>query len=124
MVGIGSGAILGPKGTMLHLVDPGHFLEDHLALLDKFTHGGNYCLVTRHIPAKNEGKFQDVTILSCTPRVFSSEMFASVPQRSDALRSSLRRESACRKVSFSAPDALSIGRWSDRDSLLPPASCD
>jgi hypothetical protein len=66
MVGIGSGAILGPKGTMLHLVDPGHFLEDHLALLDKFTHGGNYCLVTRHIPAKNEGKFQDVTILSCT----------------------------------------------------------
>jgi len=39
MVGIGSRAILGFKGAVLHLVDPGHFLEDHLALLDKFAHG-------------------------------------------------------------------------------------
>jgi hypothetical protein len=39
MVGIGSRAILGFKGAVLHLVDPGHFLEDHLALLDEFAHG-------------------------------------------------------------------------------------
>jgi len=39
MVRVGSPAILGVEGAVLHLVDPGHFLEDHLALLDEFAHG-------------------------------------------------------------------------------------
>jgi hypothetical protein len=39
MAGVGTRSKLGLKGAVLHLVDLGHFLEDHLALLDKFAHG-------------------------------------------------------------------------------------
>jgi len=39
MAGVGTRSELGFKGAVLHLIDLGHFLEDHLALLDKFAHG-------------------------------------------------------------------------------------
>jgi len=39
MARVGSGTELGLDGAVLHLVDLGHFLEDDLALLDKFAHG-------------------------------------------------------------------------------------
>jgi len=39
MAGVGTRSELGFEGAELHLVDLGHFLEDHLALLDKFAHG-------------------------------------------------------------------------------------
>jgi hypothetical protein len=39
MAGVGTRSELGFKGAVLHLVDLGHFLEDHLTLLDKFAHG-------------------------------------------------------------------------------------
>ena len=39
MAGVGPRSELGFKGAVLHLVDLGHFLKDHLTLLDKFAHG-------------------------------------------------------------------------------------
>jgi len=39
MAGVGSGTELGLEGAVLHLLDPGHFLKDDLALLNEFTHG-------------------------------------------------------------------------------------
>ncbi len=39
MAGVGPWSELGFKGAVLHLIDPGHFLEDHLTLLDEFAHG-------------------------------------------------------------------------------------
>jgi hypothetical protein len=39
MAGVGTGSELGFEGAILHLDDLGHFLEDHLTLLDKFAHG-------------------------------------------------------------------------------------
>jgi hypothetical protein len=39
MAGVGPRSELGFEGAVLHLHDPGHFLEDHLTLLDKFAHG-------------------------------------------------------------------------------------
>jgi hypothetical protein len=37
--GVGARSELSLEGAVLHLVNPGHFLEDHLALLDEFAHG-------------------------------------------------------------------------------------
>lgn len=56
-----------------------------------------------------------------TSRVFSSDLVTVAQERLDALSLNLRRESACRKFSFSAPDALSVGRRAARASLLPSA---
>jgi hypothetical protein len=39
MAGVGALAILGLEGAVFHLVDPGHFLEKDLTLLDKLAHG-------------------------------------------------------------------------------------
>ena len=39
MAGVGPRSELGFKGAVLHLIYLGHFLEDHLTLLDKFAHG-------------------------------------------------------------------------------------
>jgi hypothetical protein len=103
MVGIGSRAILGLKGAVLHLVDLGHFLEDHLALLDKYAHGRNYCLVTRHIPAKNEGKFQDVTILSCTLKKEPTRRRTPFPQQAAILQ----HPEICAAVALPSPILLS-----------------
>ena len=41
MFGVGSRAVLGLERTVFHLVNPGHFLKDHLALLDEVAHGRN-----------------------------------------------------------------------------------
>jgi hypothetical protein len=38
MVGVGARAKLGFEGAMLHLIDLGHLLEDHLPLLKEFAH--------------------------------------------------------------------------------------
>lgn len=43
MAGVGPRSKLGFEGAVFHLVDPGHFLEDHLTLLDKFAHTGSPC---------------------------------------------------------------------------------
>jgi len=39
LAGVGTRSELGFKGAVLHSIDLGHFLEDHLTLLDKFAHG-------------------------------------------------------------------------------------
>jgi hypothetical protein len=39
LTGVGTRSELGFKGAIFHLINPGHFLEDHLTLLDKFAHG-------------------------------------------------------------------------------------
>ncbi len=38
MVRVGSGAILRPKGAVLHLIDLCHFLENDLTLRDELAH--------------------------------------------------------------------------------------
>jgi hypothetical protein len=38
MAGVGTRSEFGFKGAVLHLVNLGHFLEDHLTLLDKLAH--------------------------------------------------------------------------------------
>jgi hypothetical protein len=39
MVGVGSRTVLGLEGAILHVLDPGHFLEEDLPLLDEMAHG-------------------------------------------------------------------------------------
>jgi hypothetical protein len=38
MVRVGTRAKLGLEGAVLHLINPGHLLEDRLPLLDEFAH--------------------------------------------------------------------------------------
>ena len=38
MVGVGTRAILGLEGAVLHLIDLRHLLKDHLPLLKEFAH--------------------------------------------------------------------------------------
>jgi hypothetical protein len=39
MAGVGTSAVFGLEGAVLHLVDLRHFLEDSLPLFEEFTHG-------------------------------------------------------------------------------------
>jgi hypothetical protein len=41
MLGVGPQAVLSLERAVFHLVNPGHFLKEHLALLDKVAHGLN-----------------------------------------------------------------------------------
>jgi hypothetical protein len=57
-------------------------------------------------------------------RVFSSEMFAVIRRRLRALIENLWAEAACRRVNFTAPDALSAGRRDIGPQGFRPPGCD
>jgi len=56
MAGVSSGTELGLEGAILHLVDPGHFLQEDLALLDKFAHGQTIVYALDIFKQKMRGK--------------------------------------------------------------------
>jgi len=56
VAGIGSLTKLALERAVLHLVDLGHLLEDHLTLLDEFAHGQTIVYALDIIKQKMRGK--------------------------------------------------------------------